>query len=101
MGFIQVQQMGNGGGSVIIDAARIVTVKVPLNGNYIDFITYLGETAGAVGQLRAVAKVAGSLDADTQERFNDYVIQALTRDVVVCVPFAGQEIESFIIEPTP
>lgn len=100
MGFLKIEQQ-NGDGTIIINAARIVTIKVPANGNYVDFITYLGEDAGRYGQLRAMAKSPGSLGADTQERFNDYVIQALTSDVVVCVPFAGQEISNIIIEPAP
>jgi len=101
MGFIKIQQVRDNGAFVIVNAEKITTVKVALNGNYIDFICELGESPGTYGQLRAMADVAGSLDGATQDRYNDYVIQALNRDSVVCIPFAGQEIKSVILDPTP
>ena len=99
MGYISIETTLQG--EVIIDASRVLTVRVLANGNGIDLITDIIETSThQYQQLRLVGVTPGSITQQTQNLFNEAIVRAQTSALVAVNLLPGQGINE-ITFPTP
>ena len=99
MGYISIETTLQG--EVIIDASRVLTVRVLTNGNGIDLITGIIETSThEYQQIRLVGVTNGSITLETQNILNEAIVRAQSSNLVTVNLLAGQEIKE-ITFPTP
>jgi len=99
MGYISIETTTQG--VTIIDASRILLVRVLPNGNAVDLITDIIETAThQYQQMRLVGVTPGSITPQTQSIFNEAIVRAQNSAQVTVNLLPGEEI-SEITFPTP